>query len=198
MVASVAQSLSAYTRTTSTAQASLRSRPTERWRGSRPARVAAPGVGDGRSYGKGGPAADGAATRLIRPLTFRRPHITRRPPSVRRHREDPRELNVWIYNLADGRFRPAIHDGEAQWPAWSPDGRLFFNWLRAGGDRWRSYRVTPTGVFLRIPGIGTAFHLARNLHTGRRTDRSPERPGIVVVTFGNGQTRIEPVHKAQG
>ena len=111
--------------------------------------------------------------------------------------EDPREMNVWIYNLADGRVRPAIHDGEAQWPAWSPDGRLFFNWLESGR---RSLAFVPGDTDGTIPPqslesgqdfIWPATFTPDGRLIAVRNDRE-----IVVVTFGSGQLRIESVHEA--
>jgi dipeptidyl aminopeptidase/acylaminoacyl peptidase len=111
--------------------------------------------------------------------------------------EDPREMNVWIYNLTDGRVRPAIHDGEAQWPAWSPDGRLFFNWLKDGR---RSLAFVPGDTDGTIPPqpveSGTHFIWPATFTPDGHLIAVQDDREIVVVTVEHGQARVEPVHEA--
>ena len=101
------------------------------------------------------------------------------------------ESSLWIYDLEGGRFRPATHGGEAQWAAWSPHGRLFFNWLRDGR---RSLAFVPADTDGSVPPqvleSGPQFIWPASVTPDGRLLAVRDDREIVIVTIENGQTRM--------
>jgi Tol biopolymer transport system component len=42
------------------------------------------------------------------------------------------ERGVWVYDVSREMLTPLARDGEAYGPAWFPDGRVAFGWLKDG------------------------------------------------------------------
>ena len=58
-----------------------------------------------------------------------------------------REVGIWVYDLDGGRLRPILRDGEAQWHAWSPDGRISSTGSRTADALLPPCPRIPTGLF---------------------------------------------------
>jgi len=103
-------------------------------------------------------------------------------------------LGIWIYDVDRGSLHPVLREGEAQWCAWSPDGRLFFGWLRGGR---RSVAALPSNadgtaqpqVFLSAPYVFPAAFTPGGDLIGVRDDRE-----IVSLSAENGHARIAPLN----
>jgi len=108
------------------------------------------------------------------------------------------ERGIWLYDLERHSLRPMLRDGEAQWLAWSPDGRLFFYWLQDGRHSIAALPVDSDGntrpqVFASGPRvvIPVSFDPEGRL-VGLRDSRE-----IVKLTLTNGQARVDPLHETR-
>jgi serine/threonine-protein kinase len=103
-------------------------------------------------------------------------------------------FGIWIYDVGRGSLHPVMREGEAQWCAWSPDGRLFFGWLHDGRRSVASLPADSDGtvrpqVLLSAPYVFPAtFTPAGNL-IGVRDDRE-----IVSLSVEDGHARIAPLN----
>ena len=105
------------------------------------------------------------------------------------------ELGIWIYDVDRGSLRPVLRDGEAQWCAWSPDGRLFFGWLHGGRRSVAALPADADGtvrpqVLLSAPYVFPASFTPGGELIGVRDDRE-----IVSLSVENGHARIEPLNQ---
>lgn len=105
-------------------------------------------------------------------------------------------LGIWVYDVDRGSVHPVIREGEAQWCAWSPDGRLFFGWLHDGRRSVASIPANSDGtarpqVFLSAPYVFPASFTPGGDLIGVRDDRE-----IVSLSAENGHARIVPLNHA--
>jgi eukaryotic-like serine/threonine-protein kinase len=108
------------------------------------------------------------------------------------------ERGIWLYDLERHALRPLLRDGEAQWLAWSPDGRLFFYWLKDGRHSIAALPIDSDGntrpqVFESGPRvvIPVSFDPQGSL-VGLRDSRE-----IVKITLADGQARVDPLHETR-
>jgi len=107
-----------------------------------------------------------------------------------------RELGVWMYDLKRQTLRPVKRDGEAQWLAWSPDGRLFFQWLKDGR---RVLATLPADADENTPPhvyeVGTGG-VAPGSFTpdGRLIAVRGDREIVIVTMRDGGRASVEPLH----
>jgi serine/threonine-protein kinase len=104
-------------------------------------------------------------------------------------------IGIWIYDVDRGSLHPVMREGEAQWCAWSPDGRLFFGWLRDGRRSVAAIPANSDGsarpqVFLSAPYVFPASFTPGGDLIGVRDDRE-----IVSLSAQNGHARVEPLNQ---
>ena len=103
-------------------------------------------------------------------------------------------LDIWIYDVGRGSLHPVMREGEAQWCAWSPDGRLFFGWLHDGRRSVASLPADSDGtvrpqVLLSAPYVFPASFTPGGELVGVRDDRE-----IVGLSAEDEHARIAPLN----